>query len=39
MSIESLIDTYGYLAVLIGTFVEGETVLVLGGFAPPTEVI
>ncbi len=33
MSIESLIDTYGYLAVLIGTFLEGETVLVLGGFA------
>jgi membrane protein DedA with SNARE-associated domain len=33
MSVESLIDTYGYLAVLVGTFVEGETVLVLGGFA------
>jgi membrane protein DedA with SNARE-associated domain len=33
MSIESIVDTYGYLAVLIGTFVEGETVLVLGGFA------
>jgi len=33
MSIESLIDTYGYLAVLIGTFLEGETFLVLGGFA------
>ena len=33
MSIESLIDTYGYLAVLVGTFLEGETVLVLGGFA------
>ena len=33
MSIESLVDTYGYLAVLIGTFLEGETVLVLGGFA------
>jgi len=33
MSIESLIDTYGYLAVLIGTFLEGETILVLAGFA------
>jgi membrane protein DedA with SNARE-associated domain len=30
---ESLIDTYGYWAVLIGTFFEGETVLLLGGFA------
>jgi membrane protein DedA with SNARE-associated domain len=33
MMLESLIDTYGYLAVLVGTFLEGETVLVLGGFA------
>ena len=33
MPIESLIDTYGYMAILIGTFLEGETVLVLGGFA------
>ena len=33
MSLESLIDTYGYLAILVGTFFEGETVLVLGGFA------
>jgi membrane protein DedA with SNARE-associated domain len=24
---------YGYLAVLIGTFLEGETILVMGGFA------
>jgi len=31
--LESLIDTYGYVAVLVGTFFEGETVLVLGGFA------
>jgi membrane protein DedA with SNARE-associated domain len=31
--LESLIDTYGYVAVLVGTFVEDETVLVLGGFA------
>jgi membrane protein DedA with SNARE-associated domain len=30
---ESIIETYGYLAVLIGTFLEGETILVMGGFA------
>ena len=33
MTLESLIDTYGYLAILVGTFFEGETVLVLGGLA------
>ena len=33
MTIESLIAHYGYFAVGIGTFFEGETVLVLGGFA------
>jgi hypothetical protein len=33
MKLESLIDTYGYLAILVGTFFEGETVLVLGGLA------
>jgi membrane protein DedA with SNARE-associated domain len=33
MTIQYLIDTYGYLAVLVGTFLEGETVLVLGGIA------
>lgn len=31
--IESMIQTYGYLTVLVGTFLEGETILVLGGFA------
>jgi membrane protein DedA with SNARE-associated domain len=31
--IESLISRYGYLAILLGTFLEGETILVLGGFA------
>lgn len=30
---ESLIQTYGYLGILIGTFLEGETILVMGGFA------
>jgi membrane protein DedA with SNARE-associated domain len=29
----SLIATYGYVAILVGTFLEGETILVLGGFA------
>jgi membrane protein DedA with SNARE-associated domain len=36
MSLETLtelIKTYGYLAILIGTFLEGETILILGGFA------
>jgi membrane protein DedA with SNARE-associated domain len=33
MSLEDLISNYGYLAILVGTFLEGETVLVLGGFA------
>ncbi|MBP8985855.1 MAG: DedA family protein [Syntrophobacterales bacterium] len=31
--LESFVSTYGYLAVLIGTFLEGETILMLGGFA------
>ncbi|EPY01502.1 DedA family protein [Magnetospirillum fulvum] len=30
---EDLIGQWGYLAIVIGTFFEGETVLVLGGFA------
>ena len=29
---ESLIENYGYLAILIGTLLEGGTILVLGGF-------
>ena len=33
MTLESLIDTYGYLAILVGTLLEGETILVVGGFA------
>ncbi len=31
--LESLIAQYGYLAILVGTFLEGETILVLAGFA------
>jgi membrane protein DedA with SNARE-associated domain len=33
MTLESLIDMYGYLAVMLGTFLEGETILVLAGFS------
>lgn len=33
MSIEILIQKFGYLAILIGAFLEGETILVIGGFA------
>jgi membrane protein DedA with SNARE-associated domain len=33
MSLETLISEYGYYAIAIGTFLEGETILVLGGFA------
>jgi len=33
MSLEELISTHGYAAIAVGTFLEGETVLVLGGFA------
>ena len=28
----SLIQTYGYVAIILGTFLEGETVLILSGF-------
>lgn len=31
--LQSVIETYGYLAILIGTFLEGETVLILGALA------
>ena len=33
MSPQELISTYGYAAIGIGTFLEGETILILGGFA------
>lgn len=31
--LEQLVSDYGYLAVLIGTFFEGETILLVGAFA------
>jgi membrane protein DedA with SNARE-associated domain len=32
-SIDSFLQTYGILAIVLGTFVEGETILVLAGLA------
>ena len=31
MTLEGLVEQYGYVAVLVGTFLEGETILVIGG--------
>lgn len=33
MSLERLVHEWGYLAVLVGTFLEGETILVIAGVA------
>jgi membrane protein DedA with SNARE-associated domain len=33
MTLETLIQTHGYWIVFVGTFIEGETVLILGGIA------
>jgi membrane protein DedA with SNARE-associated domain len=33
MTFESLVREFGYLAVFVGTFLEGETILVVAGFA------
>jgi membrane protein DedA with SNARE-associated domain len=33
MDLQSIIEHYGYAAIFIGTFLEGETVLVLAGLA------
>jgi len=33
MTLQTFIENYGYVAVFIGCFLEGETVLVLAGFA------
>ena len=32
MNLEAIVSAYGYLAVFVGTFLEGETVLAIGGF-------
>jgi membrane protein DedA with SNARE-associated domain len=33
MDLSHMLEQYGYLAVLLGTFVEGETMLLLGSYA------
>jgi membrane protein DedA with SNARE-associated domain len=33
VDLTALLSTYGYLALFIGTFLEGETILILAGFA------
>lgn len=33
MDLTHLLATYGYLALFIGTFLEGETILIIAGFA------
>jgi membrane protein DedA with SNARE-associated domain len=33
MSLESIIISFGYPVIFAGTFLEGETILILGGFA------
>ena len=33
MSLDELISNYGYAAIAIGTFLEGETILLLGGIS------
>jgi membrane protein DedA with SNARE-associated domain len=33
LTIDHLISQYGYIALIIGTFFEGETILIAGGFA------
>ena len=33
MTLEYLISQYGYVALFIGVFLEGETILILAGFA------
>jgi membrane protein DedA with SNARE-associated domain len=33
VTLEHLISQYGYMALVVGTFFEGETILVAAGFA------
>ena len=32
MTLESIVEHYGYLAIFVGTFLEGETIVILAGF-------
>ncbi len=36
MDLTQLLSTYGYLALFIGTFLEGETILIIAGFIAAT---
>lgn len=33
MTLATFLLSYGYIAVLLGTFLEGETILIMAGFA------
>lgn len=33
MTLQSIIETYGYVAIFVGAFLEGETILLMAGFA------
>ena len=33
MDLQGIIENYGFAAVLVGTFLEGETILILAGLA------
>ena len=33
IDLASIVQQYGYLAIFLGAILEGETVLILGGFA------
>ena len=37
--LEDLIRDYGYVAVLIGTFFEGETIVIMAGITPRIKVL
>lgn len=36
MTLPEIVERYGYIAVLVGTFFEGETILVMAGYAAHT---
>lgn len=37
LDLTNLLSTYGYLALFIGTFLEGETILIIAGFISATQ--
>jgi len=39
MSLEELIVKYGYLALFIGTYLEGETILIIAGYLAQDEIL